>query len=775
MLRRFAVVEQTSPSKVSKRNRKSEKQHRNRNATVKVLHLRRSPPKITNELVRRTFGQQDMYNDGLKDCVETKLGEIEREVARIIARAVDAQEAGKEGISLLRSEKDLLRKFQFVMKYRSPIFFRRFNHQTAESYDSDDRDRFLEYMRDKQFSRPLDVWVDNLEKIIDTPMDPAGDWAWELLGRIYPPDALWLAQHVRSMYMAFVTPSDPQEEFILTENAFGIHEGPVSYSVNRFTGKKKQTVYTEFHLLTVISPRLAIVFRSDEMPEPLEDLIPRVREWKSTMLAMTAHIHADPEHVTSLLEDLPIAKARNSYTTVRNGRIELAEGADGVPKMNDKFVFIFFPLESDHAQKINMVMLDQAHDIDKLVFKSETALLKAMEFYLEYPCLTRGLYSMKTVSDDPDDPRLRFLKQMEDVASMLGSSTTAKYHVDPLWEDDEAIPLETAVAQVLATTTDTPEKDHTTLATEVLMNTLIKMKNNITVSNKPDQIQDSLLVFPDAVYRCIQKACKEKPGRRTDHLLKIDRRSLVLSWVRIFSAAIGNSENGDVAAMREKLRQFVNNMDAETPQESERPMKPAPGPPAQAPMSQQDSSPGFSRQGLNRAFEDIGRHMEREETPSSAQIPTNQSFSHWTTDVVKSNEESNPVQRSEEMEAKGDASLDDALTAAPAVVSNNKDWRDTLFFWMIVIFASILILPALPLVALALIYLFLALGPVWLAFRMGMMDPRLIEEPHHSIPPPIYGLYVFSVILWWFGCYRHLLLDELPFRHMLPEWLARCT
>ncbi|EUC36400.1 hypothetical protein COCCADRAFT_88263 [Bipolaris zeicola 26-R-13] len=389
MLRRFAVVEQTSPSKVSKRNRKSEKQHRNRNATVKVLHLRRSPPKITNELVRRTFGQQDMYNDGLKDCVETK---------------------------------------------------------------------------------------------------------------IYPPDALWLAQHVRSMYMAFVTPSDPQEEFILTENAFGIHEGPVSYSVNRFTGKKKQTVYTEFHLLTVISPRLAIVFRSEEMPEPLEDLIPRVREWKSTMLAMTAHIHADPEHVTSLLEDLPIAKARNSYTTVRNGRIELAEGADGVPKMNDKFVFIFFPLESDHAQKINMVMLDQAHDIDKLVFKSETALLKAMEFYLEYPCLTRGLYSMKTVSDDPDDPRLRFLKQMEDVASMLGSSTTAKYHVDPLWEDDEAIPLETAVAQVLATTTDTPEKDHTTLATEVLMNTLIKMKNNITVSNKPDQIQDSLLVFPDAAY-----------------------------------------------------------------------------------------------------------------------------------------------------------------------------------------------------------------------------------------------------------------------------------
>ncbi|EUC48120.1 hypothetical protein COCMIDRAFT_49889, partial [Bipolaris oryzae ATCC 44560] len=430
MLRRFAPTQPIGPSNVSASYRKSERQRRKNNASVKVPHLDSSPPIITDKPIRRTFGQQDMYNDGLKDSVETKLGEIERKAARIIARVVDAQEAGKEGISLLRSEKDLLRKFQFVMRYRSPIFFRRFNHQTAEGYDSDDRDTFLEYMRDNQFSRPLDVWVNNLEKIIDTPMDPAGHWAWELAGTIYPPDAHWLATNIRSMYMAFVTPSDPQEEFILTENAFSIHEGPVSYTVDRFTGEEKQTVYTEFHLLTVISPRLAIVFRSNDMPEPLEDLFPGFREQKLDMLAAIASVHTDPEHATSLLEDLPIAKARNSYTTVRNGRIELAEGADGEPRMNDKFDFIFFRLESNHAQKINMVMLDQAYKIDQLVFKSKSALRKALEFYLEYPCLTRGLYSMKTVSDKPDDPRLRFLKKMEHVAHTLGSSAVAKYHVD---------------------------------------------------------------------------------------------------------------------------------------------------------------------------------------------------------------------------------------------------------------------------------------------------------------------------------------------------------
>ncbi|KAF5848266.1 hypothetical protein GGP41_005627 [Bipolaris sorokiniana] len=661
MLRRFAATQPIGLSKVSASYRKSERQRRKNNASVKVLHLDRSPPEITNEFVRRTFGQQDMYNGGLGKRMEDKLGEIERKAARVIARVVDAHEAGKEGILLVRSEKDLLRKFQFVMKYRSPIFFRRFNHQTAEDYNSNDKEEFLEYMRAKDFQSPLEVWFDNLTKMIDIRMDPDCHWIEELRETIYPPDADWFVANIRSMYMAFVTPSDPQEEFILTENAFSIHEGPVSYSVDRFTGEEKQIAYTEFHLLTVISPRLAIVFRSNDMPEPLEDLLPGLRERKLGMLAAIALVHTDPEHATSLLEDLPIAKARNSYTTVRNGCLELAEGADGKPRMNDKFDFIFFRLESNHAQKINMVMLDQAYNIDELVFKSKAGLRKALEFYLEYPCLTRGLYSMKTVSDKPDDPRLRFLKKMEHVARMLGSSTTAKYHVDPLWEDNETMPLEIAVAQVLATTTDTPEKDPIVLGTEILINTQKKMKTNITVKNGSDQFQDN-----------------------------------------------------------------------------------------------------------------IGRHMERKETPSSAQSPADQSFSHLKADIVEGNEESNSAQRSEEMETKGGASLDNALTAAPVVLPNNRDSDDTLFFWILAISASVLILPALPLVGLAFIYLCLALGPVWLAWGMGMMDLQNVQKPVRSTLP-IFGFYMFGVVLWWFACYRHLLLDELPFRHMLPEWLARCT
>lgn len=352
-----------------------------------AVDLLKDPPEIATFPVKRIFGNQDMYKDdskyNAKDQMrmEKKLGEIEQTASRVIARVVDAHITNKNGISLSRSDKDLLRKFQFVS---------RFNHQTAEAYNSSDRDTFLEYMQAKGFTRPLDVWFDNLMKIIDMPMDPDGDWIMQLTKTIYPPDAMWLFINIRSMYVAFVTPSDPSEEFILTDNAFGIHEGPVSFSVKKFTGEQTMTAYTEFHLLNVITPRLAMVLRQNCMPEPLEDTDHEIRKQKLEMIAEQARTHNDPKNATSMLQDLPLAKARNSYTVLQNGKLVLAEGADGKFRASDTFHFLFFQLESKHIQTINTVMLDQAHTITKLVFKSESALRKALEFYLASPVLAKG-------------------------------------------------------------------------------------------------------------------------------------------------------------------------------------------------------------------------------------------------------------------------------------------------------------------------------------------------------------------------------------------------
>ncbi|KAF2830268.1 hypothetical protein CC86DRAFT_403568 [Ophiobolus disseminans] len=240
MLRRFATAA-SSERKIDKKKRKKS----TGNERVNVVNLAQDLPEITTELVKKTFGQQDMYKDNSKFDVkdqmrmEKKLSDIEREASRIIARA-----------------------------------------------------------------------------IIDAPVDPKDDWAINLTKSIYPPDAIWLFINARSMYLAFVTPSDPGQEFILTGNAYGIHEGSISYSVNEFISKETETSYTEFHLLTVISPRLAMILRHNSMPEPLEDMDRDICSQKATMLAEQAQTHLDPEHATSLLYDLPIAKARNSYTVV---------------------------------------------------------------------------------------------------------------------------------------------------------------------------------------------------------------------------------------------------------------------------------------------------------------------------------------------------------------------------------------------------------------------------------------------------------------------------
>jgi len=275
---------------------------------VNAIILSEDPPKIAAFPVGRICGQDDMYRDDSKfpkyeqRRIETKLSQIEHAASVIISKVTKAHSEGKTNISLSRHDKDALRKFLFVMKYRSPIFFRRFNHQRAEDYNADDRSLFLKYMQENpRLKRPLDVWLDNLIAIIETEMDPAGNWTTEIANRIYPEDAKWLFWNIRYMWLSFVTPSDLGEEFILTENAFNTHEGPVDYTINQSTGEHTTTAYTEFHVLSVISPRLVMVLRHNMLPEPLEDRNPAILSYKEGMLAGLVTAHSDTNRAKSIL------------------------------------------------------------------------------------------------------------------------------------------------------------------------------------------------------------------------------------------------------------------------------------------------------------------------------------------------------------------------------------------------------------------------------------------------------------------------------------------
>jgi hypothetical protein len=235
------------------------------------------------------------------------------------------------------------------------------------------------------------------------------------------------------MYLAFCTTSIADDEFLLTENAYSIHEGPNSFLINPDTGKLTEAAYTEYHMFAAISPKLIMVLRSFLLPVPEEDNNEEIRNWREAMNQATASQHISPQLPESVLADLPISKPRNSYSKIVEGRVVLLEGEDGTHRADHKFCFRFFPLETDHVNKIHTIMLEESTSISTIVFKSYSGARKIFEHYLSMPADR----NFKLVQNAPDDPRKIFLEKLEEAAKQMGSDVTATYQTQRIELSDE--------------------------------------------------------------------------------------------------------------------------------------------------------------------------------------------------------------------------------------------------------------------------------------------------------------------------------------------------
>ena len=419
-LRNFAHPFQ--PQNVSGRHRqrnkhKQQKGHYPGEEMIYAINLAGTEPQITETSVASTFGQMDMYRDFAnapnQHEVEQKLSRLEANAAQVIHKIRKEYEAQKKGIWITRSEKDTLRKFLFIMKYRGPRFRQRFDHQLPDEYCADDAEQLRAYMREKGYKRPVDVWFDNIKVLVDLKMDTEMKWENELMERIYPDDAKWAILNMQWMYLSICTPSSQEDEFLLTENCYSIHEGPHS-----------PRAYTEFHVFAVISPKLITVLRSFLLPIPEEDQDPSIKEWRQQLYALNAAQHIFPSHANSCLQDLPVRKARNSYSKVVNGRVIWTDGRDRKLRPNDKFCFEFFPITTTHVNKINSVMLEESYRISTVAFKSKSSARKALEFHLTTPIVQNELG--KKIFEPLDDARLVCFKKLEQVAKQLGSDIAAQ-------------------------------------------------------------------------------------------------------------------------------------------------------------------------------------------------------------------------------------------------------------------------------------------------------------------------------------------------------------
>jgi hypothetical protein len=426
----------TPPSPQGRGGKNTAAQLRNASASDAMINLvNLQTMELEQTPLSRAFGLQDMYRDldrsnSDQHRIERKLSALEGRVSKIIANARQAFEAGKGETHMLRGERDTLRKFLFVMMYRSKKFYRRFNLSTGE-YFANDRDAMMKYMKEKGFKKPIDVWFDNLEAFIDLEMDPEMKWPEKLMQRAYPGDAMWFFKNVQMYFLCFCTPKNPENEFLLTENSYGVFEGP-----------NNDIAWTDFHLFAPISPKLIIVLRSALLPSGYDE----AEDERLAQLQGILHMQnpLNPGSAHSILEDLPVKKARNNYSKIVNGK-PVALPVRIRPE-NHKFYFEFFQIGAEHVQVMNTIFLENSFGTNVILFKSKPALRQALEAYLttnisgfkcvslppsgfDGPFLITTLDKFEIVDTWPDAEMVAFMKGLERIAGALGSAAKAKYSV----------------------------------------------------------------------------------------------------------------------------------------------------------------------------------------------------------------------------------------------------------------------------------------------------------------------------------------------------------
>lgn len=395
---------------------------------LNVVDLASSEPQLLEIPVSRWFGQDDMYKDvadaikARKD-VEQELSKLESGTAVILQKIKKAHENSDSGIWLTRVERNKLRKFLFIMKYRGPGFYEKYFSKDSQMYEWEDRHLLKAYMLENGMTGPRDVWLHNLRTILDLNMDAEGSWISELPKLMFPEDARMFVLHVQSSDMAFCTPTEEHDEFILTDQCYNVFEGPNNETFSAKEGEYLGNAFLCYHEFGPVSPRLIIVLRSCVLPEVVGDMNPNIQKARQTMHNAVAAQFLNPEGIRSILSDLPVAKATNSYSTLVHGKLELALGQSGTPKLNDKFCFRFWPISTSHVDVINSVFFDNLLRCKNVVYNSKSSFKRTLETYMTSS--THGFKSIGVGEYGARASRLVCLEKLSTVLNTLGSKSVA--------------------------------------------------------------------------------------------------------------------------------------------------------------------------------------------------------------------------------------------------------------------------------------------------------------------------------------------------------------
>jgi hypothetical protein len=305
--------------------------------------------------IARAYGNQDMYRDlNASDAnhIEKQLGILEQDASRVVRHIKEAQTSGATGVDLTRIQLNNLRKFLFVMKYRNNLFWKKYN-RTMKEYTSVDKSEVQAFMKRHGFTKPAEVWLHNLKFILDTHIDVREEWKQVVLQNVFSHDAQWYILHMTGAYLCFCQPIHPDDEFIIAENSFGIHEGPTIPGGS----------YTEYHRVAPLAPQLLLVLRSNLFRDGNEQLLRayRARPEVSDSPSMFEALQLHPATPTYGVQDMESFEARDDHV----------------------FSFKIQKISTDYTNIFNAVMLEEARE--SITWFSDKAMQKALKAYLANP------------------------------------------------------------------------------------------------------------------------------------------------------------------------------------------------------------------------------------------------------------------------------------------------------------------------------------------------------------------------------------------------------
>ncbi|CAG8460524.1 1248_t:CDS:1 [Paraglomus occultum] len=343
-----------------KKHKQSFKNWNKKNALLQAYDNKNG--QIINSPVRRTYGYMNMYKDlDNKDVmyVEKELSKLEEKASHMIKDIINASQTKNE-IVLVRKNLENLRKFLFIMNYRSRS---RWSQFADEKFDFMTRALLQKHMEEHKLKKAHEVWLQNIRGILETPHKNIKDDS-----RIFSVDRTDYQQRMVDCFLVIWQAGD-NDEFIITSNGFGIFEG--FSGILPFGQLPFQFAY---HWFYVISPKLVLVL-CNHMAEFVGSQFNR-----KSILANAPHPRPIPVYA-------PISESSHSTTggTAFDDKFDEQLKRMGFERTeNDNFTFSFAKISSETVSLVNCILLNETKPDLILTFLSPSYLYKTIVKYHKY-------------------------------------------------------------------------------------------------------------------------------------------------------------------------------------------------------------------------------------------------------------------------------------------------------------------------------------------------------------------------------------------------------